>query len=366
MTSVDAARPGKMRSTIHSSSVREPSADISRKTSRSIGETLTFDRTVDRSLVRLSGIEEVFLTDFRSMPDGRFLGAARLPMAHPYYTDHLVYPRSHDPLIVFESVRQALLCAMTLHHRVSADLKTIPIASEMKLIDQQILCSGDRDLEMVGTTATSEWCEGTLARVVHEVTVYMRGCEAARVTVNTALQSADSYEKLRMKYRTSPPPSSNDFISDDRPVAMSPYLVGRECAKNVLLRQVSVVGRSLTAKMRLPVSNSSMFDHAHDHIPGQVLIEAARQAAILLAGEAYGRSSSKVILDGFSADYERFAELDSEVVLRAYYPHSLEPGTFDDPIYVDFTQDSSSVATMQLQLAGTQGRWLDSAEIFYG
>ena len=82
-----------------------------------MGETLLdTDRTIDRRLVHRTALEEVFLTGFQSLEDGGFLATARLPRAHHYYNDQTSQPSAHDPVAVFECVRQMLLCALHLHH----------------------------------------------------------------------------------------------------------------------------------------------------------------------------------------------------------------------------------------------------------
>nr|MDT0665959.1 hypothetical protein [Micromonospora sp. DSM 115978] len=46
---------------------------------------LTYQRTVDRSLVHRRALTEVFLTDTRALAADRYVTGAQLPALHAYY-----------------------------------------------------------------------------------------------------------------------------------------------------------------------------------------------------------------------------------------------------------------------------------------
>src|SRR5262245_47536291 len=68
---------------------------------------LTYERTVERSLVHRAAVSEVFVTDLRSIDTDRYLAGAQLPLSHGYYSDHRPRPASFDTLLLLESCRQA-------------------------------------------------------------------------------------------------------------------------------------------------------------------------------------------------------------------------------------------------------------------
>src|SRR5262245_14025929 len=75
---------------------------------------LSYERTVERSLVHRAAISEVFLTDLQAVHERRFLAAAQLPLTHGYYSDHLQPAPSFDPVLILEASRQAGIGGATL------------------------------------------------------------------------------------------------------------------------------------------------------------------------------------------------------------------------------------------------------------
>jgi hypothetical protein len=316
-------------------------------------EPLRTDRTVARDLVHRAALEEVFLTDFRSQPGEGFAAAAVLPRAHHYYGDHTNRPDAHDPIAVFECARQMLLCAMHLHHGATPSTKSITATCRMAITDPRGLRkAGGHELEMSGTVPTCKEHDGVATRVVHDVDVLRGGRPVATVSVDTALRDPERYERLRMKFRSTPPPMSDTLVPAEPVARIPPSLVGRERPENVVLLEPRPDGEGLMATLRVPVSNSGMFDHPQDHVPGPVLMEAARQAGLLLLTERFGLAPSKALLVEVRADYDRFVELDSPIQVRAEPSPGPAPGT-DQPISITFVQSGMVVTTMTIRFAST-------------
>jgi len=53
-----------------------------------------------------------------------------------------------------------------------------------------------------------------------------------------------------------------------------------------------------------------MFEHPQDHIPGMVLIEAARQAALWTLSRHLGVPASRLTVTGLDTDFRLIGELD--------------------------------------------------------
>ena len=312
-------------------------------------------RTVARHLVHRAALAEVFLTDFRSVDDRSFHAAAQLPPSHGYYGDHTGIPRLHDPLAAFESVRQMLLCAMHLQHQAGPDTKSITATADLEITDPRPLraTGGPLDLRLLGETLLAKEYHGAISRVVHRVRVLVGDRQVGTVTVDTAQRPDQVYQSLRMSHRSSLPPSSDTLSGYPAGEPVAPYLVGRERSANVVVQDVRAQGGALVARLHVPVAHPSMFDHPQDHVPGPVMMEAARQTSLLLAGDRLGLSASRLFLQGAGAQYLRFAELDSDITLRTTALED-EPGTAVATA-VDFEQGGEAVARIRVRLGSTVG-----------
>jgi hypothetical protein len=294
----------------------------------------------------------VFLTDFRSQPDGSFVAAARLPRAHRYYNDHLTRPQSHDPIAIFECVRQMLLCAMHLHHGASRETASITAECSLEISEPRALTvAAGYELELLGTVADSRERDGVTTRVVHRVDVRLAGTSVGTITVDTALKAPASYQKLRMRTRTSMPPQSSELVAGEPIARIAAHLLGRSDQANVVLLDPEVFDGTLTSRLRVPVSNPGMFDHSHDHVPGPVMMEAARQAGQLLMTELFASAPSKLVLVELTAQYAQFAELDSDILVRAQPASTGGARRPEESIVVEFVQDDVPVASMRVRLA---------------
>ncbi|MFJ9816694.1 AfsA-related hotdog domain-containing protein [Streptomyces sp. NPDC101151] len=312
--------------------------------------TLTTQRTLARHLVHRSALAEVFLTDFQSVDEHTFRAAAQLPPRHFYYGDHTGRPAAHDPLAVFEAVRQMLLCAMHLQHDAGSDTKSITATATMDITDVRPLrVRGALDLALEGSVDLAKNYQGAVSRVVHRVRVLAGGREVGVITVDTAQRPDDVYEKLRMSHRAGPPPYSDTLPGRPDGVAPPPWLVGRERAENVVLEDARSDGEALVCRLRVPVDHPSMFDHAQDHVPGPVMMEAARQASLLLAAEREGVSPGSSWPAYMGAEYLRFAELDSDITVVTRRAAD-GPGRSTD---VAFVQRGEEVARMRVRLDST-------------
>ncbi|GAA2116387.1 gamma-butyrolactone biosynthesis protein ScbA [Kitasatospora saccharophila] len=334
-----------------------PRADAARGagTARTDTADLATQRTVSRHLVHRAALAEVFLTDFRSVDATTFHAAAQLPADHAYYGDHTGSPAMHDPLAVFEGVRQMLLCAMHLQHDAGSATKSITATARMEITDPEPLrAAGPLDLVLLGSVLLVKEYEGAVSRVVHQVRVTAGGHEAGTVTVDTAQRPDAVYQKLRMGHRDTLPPTSDTVERHTGGAPLAPHLVGRERDANVVLRDVRPSADGAVARLRVPVAHPSMFDHPQDHVPGPVMMEAARQAALFAAGEHLGLAPSKLFLRRVDASYLRFAELDSDITVRVGPVDGSVPGRVG--ARVDFEQDGTAVASLYVELGSTAAR----------
>ncbi|MEV6947491.1 AfsA-related hotdog domain-containing protein [Streptomyces sp. NPDC051172] len=313
-------------------------------------QILSTQRTLSRRLVHRSAISEVFLTDFQSVDENTFRAAAQLPPRHFYYGDHTARPAMHDPLAVFESVRQMLLCAMHLQHDAGHDTKSITATASLEITDPGPLrARGALDLLLLGDVQLAKNYRDAISRVVHQVRVMAGGRQVGVVTVDTAQRPDTVYEKLRMSHRATPPPMSSAVPVRTDGVAPPPRLVGREQAENVVLENADVTDGAVRARLRVPTTHPSMFEHAQDHVPGPVMMEAARQAALLLAADGQDPDPTGYYPQYLDAEYLRFAELDSDItVVTRRVADPVDGGLRTETAFV---QQDETVARMRVRLA---------------
>jgi hypothetical protein len=87
---------------------------------------------------------------------------------------------------------------------------------------------------------------------------------------------------------------------------VAPASVGRDRAEDVLVAATPTDG---TWALRFDPDHAVLFDHPVDHVPGMVLVEGARQAALLAIGDPYALPASAEFR------FDAYVEFDSECLL---------------------------------------------------
>ncbi|WP_052684711.1 AfsA-related hotdog domain-containing protein [Lentzea aerocolonigenes] len=269
-------------------------------------------RTVDRTLLHRTHLSEVFLTDAVGVDADRYLTAAHLPPSHPYYTDHLLAPGVPDPLLLLECTRQAETYGGHAFREVDLDRKFILLRWTLDL-PGLVSSPAGHELTMVTTTSGRKGAGSRIRALTYSTELFLGGHHLGRTVIDVGYQPAESYRYLRSQRRGTPPPmSSAEGLAITTGTPVDPLAVGRGRTDNVLLADVVVAGDELTAGVRAVTTNPSMFDHAQDHLPGMVLVEAARQAGIAVAG-----ATPSALLTGMELECYRYAELDAPLTVHA-------------------------------------------------
>ncbi|MFF8531893.1 ScbA/BarX family gamma-butyrolactone biosynthesis protein [Streptomyces sp. NPDC015532] len=254
--------------------------------------------TVPREYVHRASLAEVFLSSCTPRSGLDFTLTGQWPRAHTYFTgpDH----RSHDPLQVAETLRQAgILIAHTElgvplgHHFVmwSLSYTTDPAALHIT----------HRPTDFTIHARCTELLQRrtTINRATIEMTLHRDHTHIAHGAVTFSTISPAVYTRLRGTTTsttgdgpaTHPHPHTGTGtaagITPGTPTAgttpparprapMPPATVGRHSPTDVVLTPTNHPSQwLLTPNLNHPV----LFDHTSDHIPGMVLLEAARQAA---------------------------------------------------------------------------------------
>ncbi|MET9520723.1 ScbA/BarX family gamma-butyrolactone biosynthesis protein [Streptomyces sp. NPDC002994] len=295
--------------------------------------------TVPREYVHRAAISEVLLTGWEAAglteagsPD-TFEIRAQWPRGHSLFAQTSGY---QDPMLLIESIRQigALLAHAEFevpfgHHFLMWDMSftTTP----------ELLVAGDAPTEI------------ELRTVCRDIVRRGRGFSGMRYEV-TALRDGKALAVGGAAYSCTSPavhrrlrgdrPTSADHSAP--PPAVDPAEVGHASERHVVLAAPRP-GAGNRWELRVDTAHPTFFDHPVDHVPGMVLLEAARQAAHASTG------MPDALLLGLESNFERYAEFDAPCWIEAY-PES-DPSSGGTLVRVRGTQHAQSVFTANLILS---------------
>lgn len=307
---------------------------------------LDFTATVDRVLLHRRHPQEAFLADAAQTGPHRFVAAALLPAAHPHYAAHTGPSRHRDPLLLLECARQAETHAAHTLYGVEPDAHFVlrnwsaEFAAASEPASEPV---EPTELLLTAVTSNPRLVRDRVRGLEFELELWAAGSWAGRVRMEVGYLSAAAYRVLRARRHGGPPPSSDDLVpADGRPV--DPARVGRLRATDVVLLDVAAGQRVVTAVLRVPTENPSLFDHAQDHVPAMVLVEAARQLATLATQHWGGPGPDHTYLASLSSSFSAYAELTGPVELVA-------TPAGGRAVEVIFRQDGADLGQARLGLA---------------
>ncbi|ORT60040.1 AfsA-related hotdog domain-containing protein [Streptomyces sp. CB03238] len=138
-------------------------------------------------------------------------------------------------------------------------------------------------------------------------------------------------------------------------VAANPATVGRRDPYNVVITRPVPAGESTLAATVLPdTTHPHLFDHQLDHIPGNLLLEAARQLSAASVATLHSISATGLQVTSLDARFEEFAELDlpARVVARVeQFRVDKTLGTLVVPVVVEILQQERVTASFRLEVA---------------
>ncbi|MDI5966996.1 ScbA/BarX family gamma-butyrolactone biosynthesis protein [Streptantibioticus silvisoli] len=246
---------------------------------------------------------EVLLTGHHQTGQDAFDVTARWPQEHPFYGPRHGF---HDPLLVAESVRQ---CVPFLSHVAYG----VPFGhrqswSRMRYaLSPAALVAGERAAKIEMRIACPEVVRrgATLSSVDMRVDILRDGVLLGTAQAGFLNHSPAVYRRLRGAYA-----DLDEARSRILPLAppVAPRRVIREDFADVVLSPTDVPHRF---QLRVDLSHPALFDHPVDHVPGMLLLEAARQAAHSVT---YPRTTIPVALD---AVFSRYVEYDAPCWIHA-------------------------------------------------
>ncbi|MFD7028474.1 ScbA/BarX family gamma-butyrolactone biosynthesis protein [Streptomyces sp. NPDC059917] len=265
----------------------------------------TVTTTVPREYVHKAALAEVLLTGWHRDAQDSFTITAQWPRAHSFYRSQ---NGLHDPLLFAETVRQ-------IFPLLSHAAYTVPFGHHLIWeYFRYAIAPGAAALQ-----ARLRPAEVTLYVNCHDV-VQRRGklgalslhVEARRdgVWLGSAQTRFSShapaiYRRLRADYADV---DTALAAAVPVPLPVSPKLVGHELRENVVLAATTSPHRW---QLRVDTDHPVLFDHPVDHVPGALMLEAARQAAHVVAGPARAMAAA------MDTKFTRFAELDAPCWVEA-------------------------------------------------
>ncbi|MFD6346387.1 ScbA/BarX family gamma-butyrolactone biosynthesis protein [Streptomyces roseolus] len=270
---------------------------------------------------------DIIPTGWKQLAENRFSVSAAWSTEHPFFSP--VDGDRHDPILVAETIRQATMLIAHAEYGV-------PVESQFVLWDLSydaepdalLVDDGDADLT-VDVILSDVRGRGRGLRALRTTTVLTRdGRLVATGRGVASCTSAAAYRRIR----------GPQLALLGRPVPLipgiDPQAVGRERPEDVVLGAGSLPGQW---QLRIDTGHPTLFRRPNDHVPGMLLLEAARQAAHATVG------SEKFFPAVMDVSFHRYAELDTPCWITAEVVPALDPETY--AVRISGRQDGRSVFT---------------------
>lgn len=282
-----------------------------------------FGQAVPRRLVHRAAVSEVLLTGYLPIGPDAFRFGAQWPRSHSFYR---VSAGMHDPLLVAETVRQVGL--MTGHSGYGVPLDSAYIMHGLSYeITPAGLVSGPRPTELLLDVRCGNVRRrgNRLLGLDFQVLLHRDGELVGRGASGFTCTSPTAYRRLRGDAGAGP--------AGRLPAPVAPGQVGRDDPADVTL---APTGAPDAWTVRSNRDHPVLFDHPVDHIPGMLLLESMRQAALLAVDDP------QALAVGLEADFASFAEFDAPATVRARTEAPGRDGTV--PVRVVVAQHRDRVA----------------------
>ncbi|WP_105968770.1 ScbA/BarX family gamma-butyrolactone biosynthesis protein [Streptomyces geranii] len=252
--------------------------------------------SVPRQLVHRAAIAETFPTGWSRTETDRFSVCAQWPRVHCLHVsaDRTAY----DPLLVVETVRQAGTLLNHTEYQVPLDHQFVLQEFRITTFPEHLGVGPLPAEPTVDITFYDIRHRGKrLVSARYEADVRLDGELVAHADVAFTCTSGAVFSRLRGG-RT-----AAGVTALPVPPGLPAADVGRDSAADVVLAVPQRGHRDW--QLRVDTGHAVFFDHPLDHIPGMLLLEAARQAALARTGPDGG-----LIPVSFDTTFHQFAELD--------------------------------------------------------
>ncbi|MEV0294035.1 ScbA/BarX family gamma-butyrolactone biosynthesis protein [Nocardia sp. NPDC050710] len=301
-------------------------------------------RTISRVLAHRCAVAEVFVTSLDTVAADEFVVGAQLPRMHAYYGDHVgALGLRHDPLLVMEAARQAAIALTHEFYGVPADMAFIVRTFNGTGSDTEAWEIGTVPADLVMNVRVPR--KHRRGESLHGLDMVLEiacgGSPMLTVDGSFSWTTPGRWAALRTGFRDSlglGPFRGASALGERADAAM----VGRENWRNVVIGTPDVDGHSARAAVVADLAHPFLFDHQLDHVPGSLLIEAARQTALSMVLPELPR------LVCVASAFDQFVELDSPVECRA---EITEAGVDATVVHCEIHQAGAVAARIDLEFA---------------
>ncbi|MEY9847571.1 ScbA/BarX family gamma-butyrolactone biosynthesis protein [Streptacidiphilus sp. MAP5-3] len=256
-----------------------------------------FTSTVPRQYVHKAAQSEVLLTGCEVHGDDNFTVAAQWPRTHSFYDSA---DGRHDPLLLVETVRQAIPLLSHLGYDAPFGHRQIWDHLTWTASPAALVCE-PTPAEIVARITCSEVVRrgSRLAALTMDVDMTRDGVHLGTANTHFTNQSPAIYQRLRGEYADIEH-AVRGALTPASPIA--PPVAGRDRRRDVVLAPTDTPNRY---QLRVDLAHPALFDHRTDHAPGMLLLEAARQAAYAVAYPEIP------VITGMHSTFQRYVELDA-------------------------------------------------------
>ncbi|MFJ3658901.1 ScbA/BarX family gamma-butyrolactone biosynthesis protein [Streptomyces sp. NPDC090119] len=297
--------------------------------SEDTGQPLSHGNRATGALVHRPDADDAFPVEWSRLAEHRYLVAVDWPADHRFFAP--LPGGLQDPLLIAETTRQAAMMLAHAEYGVPADHHFVMWDLEHSLATADFGLDGASGrIDVVLECSEIQMRARSLAGMRVRLTFERGGRRLATSTGSLSCTSARAYRRLRGDQLAA--------VGDAVPLleGVPAERVGRRAPRDVVLAPSEDGSGWL---LRLDTAHPTLFARANDHVPGMVLLEAARQAALALTPEGHFVPASMVI------NFHRYTELHEPCLVRARRETSPEG---DVLVHVEGVQSGEPVFTATL------------------
>jgi 2-oxo-3-(phosphooxy)propyl 3-oxoalkanoate synthase len=264
---------------------------------------LLITQSVPPGLIHRTNSTDVFVTYLGVLAENKFEVGVRWPGSHSFYRP--AAPDLHDPLLFLESVREAGMLIVHAGYEIPRSSRLLTRDKQFHVVDAEGLCTNGTDpvdVTLVVTARDIQRRARSFAGMLFDADCYRDGVLIGSAAYRWSCVSAAGYARLRGQYRDAVP----EAPADTSPVPCD--LVGRCAPIDVLLAETP--GRN-TWLLRVDPEHRVIYDHPMDHVPGNAIVEAGRQAALLVTNRP-----DAIPVSG-ELEFHRYIEFDQPCTVTA-------------------------------------------------
>lgn len=240
---------------------------------------------------------EVLLRRWRPTAADSFAISAEWSARHGFYTSRLGL---YDPMLLAETVRQCLPLLSHAAYRVPPGHQLLWKDLEWVMDPGAALVTEDHaELELQVECDEVKYRGDRASAMTLSVDVTREGRPLAAARTRFTIQDGAVYRRLRGS-RADAATAMAQAVPLPPPGGSAAF--GRDRLQDVVLASTGTPDRW---QLRVDTAHPVLFDHPVDHVPGMLLLEAARQAAL---ATAHPRPTAVV---GMQSTFARYADLDA-------------------------------------------------------